>query len=296
MKVLTSLLTFFIHTPLQVVNLAFWGCLIIFFGLIKLALPFPYIQKLLASLMHSFLFGFGSVSVSLVRLFNEVDVQVDIHGDLSKQNWYLIMANHLSYLDIILLIEFAAKRIPAPKFFLKKELIWMPFVGLGAWALEMPFMRRYSQTYLQKYPHKKGQDIETTKRYCHKFKTMPTTVINFVEGTRYTDSKHKLKQSCYQHLLPPKAGGIAFTLATMGDLFTNILDISLLYPDNKRHPMYAMLSGQMKRIVIDVNIIPLPEKASGDYFSDESYRQQFQGWLNECWAAKDARIAKIMEH
>ncbi|MCW8109637.1 acyltransferase [Alteromonas ponticola] len=296
MKVAVSLLIFLIHTPLQIINLACWGCLIIFFGLIKLALPIPPIQKLLANLMHTFLFGFGTVSVRMVRWFNDVDVQIDVHGELSKQNWYLIMANHLSWLDIILLIEFAAKRIPAPKFFLKKELIWMPFVGLGAWALEMPFMSRYSQAYLSKYPHKRGQDIETTKRYCHKFKTMPTTVINFVEGTRFTANKHKLKKSCYQHLLPPKAGGIAFTLATMGELFTNILDISLLYPENKRHPMYAMLSGQMKRIVIDVNIIPVPEKANSDYFSDKVYRQQFQEWLNECWAIKDARIARIMEH
>ncbi len=295
MKVAVSLLTFFIHTPLQIINLAFWGSLIITFGLIKLVLPIPFIRKYLACLMHNFLFGFGAMSVGMIRFFNNVDIQIDIHGELSKQNWYLIMANHLSYLDIILLIEFAAKRIPAPKFFLKKELIWMPFVGLGAWALEMPFMSRYSQAYLQKYPHKRGQDIETTKRYCHKFKTTPTTVINFVEGTRYTESKHKLKKSCYQNLLPPKAGGIAFTLATMGDLFTNILDISLLYPKNKRHPMFAMLSGRMKRIVIDVNIIPLPEQASGDYFTDELYRQQFQAWLNERWAAKDARIAKLME-
>ncbi|NMH61451.1 acyltransferase [Alteromonas ponticola] len=293
---IVSLLIFLIHTPLQVINLAFWGSLIILFGLVKLALPIPSVQKFLANLMHRFLFGFGAVSVKMVRIFNDVDVQIDVHGELSKQHWYLIMANHLSWLDIILLIEFAAKRIPAPKFFLKKELIWMPFVGLGAWALEMPFMSRYSQSYLKKYPHKRGQDIETTKRYCHKFKTMPTTVINFVEGTRFTDNKHQLKQSCYQHLLPPKAGGIAFTLATMGDLFTNILDISLLYPQNRHHPMYAMLSGQMKRIVIDVNIIPLPEQACGDYFSDAVYRLQFQDWLNERWAAKDARIAKIMEH
>ena len=88
---------------------------------------------------------------------------------------------------------------------------------------------------------------------------MPTTVINFVEGTRFTPDKHKLKQSPYQHLLPPKAGGVSFTLAAMGELFTNVLDISLLYPENRRHPMMAMLSGQMTKIIIDVKVTPVPE-------------------------------------
>ncbi|RDV24006.1 acyltransferase [Alteromonas aestuariivivens] len=295
MKYLLAPFIFVIHTSLQISNLALWGSLVILCGLIKLALPLNNARRWLAELMHGFMFCFGKLSVGLIRLFNPIKLEYRIHGDLSRQNWYLIVANHLSYLDIILLIEFAGGRIPAPKFFLKQELIWLPFVGLGAWALDMPFMRRYSKAYLQKHPHKKGKDIETTKRYCQKFKTTPTTVINFVEGTRFTPKKHQAKSSPFQYLLPPKAGGVAFTLATMGNLFTNILDISLLYPQNSKHPMMAMLSGQMREIIVDVNVIDVPEQAMGDYFSDEEYRGSFQNWLNGLWEEKDQRIGKLLE-
>lgn len=294
MRVVLAPFIFVVHTSLQITNLAFWGMLIISFGLIKLVLPFDGLKQLFSVLMNGMLCGFGKVSVSMIRLFNPVDIEYRVHGELDQDNWYLIVANHLSYLDIVLMIEFAADRIPAPKFFLKKELIWLPFVGLGAWALDMPFMRRYSQAYIEKHPEKKGMDIATTKKYCEKFKTQPTTVINFVEGTRFTPQKHAQKASPFTHLLPPKAGGIAFTLATMGDLFTNILDVSLLYPENRRHPMIEMLSGCMRKIVIDVNVIDIPNEAKGDYFEDASFRGRFQSWLNELWESKDKRINKLL--
>jgi 1-acyl-sn-glycerol-3-phosphate acyltransferase len=206
----------------------------------------------------------------------------------------LIVANHLSYLDIILLIEFAHGRIPPPKFFLKKELIWLPFVGLGAWALDMPFMRRYSQAFIAKNPHLRGKDIETTRKSCEKFKSQPTTVINFVEGTRFTDEKHQQKNSPFECLLPPKAGGIAFTLAAMGELFTNILDVSIAYPQNRRHPMFEMLSGQMTHIVIDVRVLEVNDDVIGDYFNNNNFKQRFQQWLNDLWHTKDQRLKQLL--
>ncbi|OFC68786.1 acyltransferase [Alteromonas confluentis] len=295
MRKLLGPLIFLIHTPLQILNLAFWASIIILCGLLKLVLPFPAIRTLLIGIMHPAMQAFGACSVLLIKLFNPVTVDVRIDGTLSPRNWYLLISNHLSYLDIVLLINLSKGRIPPPKFFLKKELIWLPFVGLGAWALEMPFMRRYSRSYLEKYPHRKGQDIETTRRSCEKYKAQPTTVINFVEGTRFTAVKHKSKKSQFAHLLPPKAGGIAFTLATMGHLFTNLLDISLLYPGDVKHPMMAMLSGQMRRIIIDVNVLDVPEAVRGDYFSDDAFRGRFQTWLNELWSEKDTRIHQLLE-
>ena len=296
MKVVLIPLIFLLHTTLQIANLALWGGLIILLGLVKLLVPVNPFRRALMTVMHGFMFCFGRVSVGFIRLFNSVEMDYRIHGELSKDNWYLIVANHLSYLDIILLIEFAAKRIPAPKFFLKQELIWLPFVGLGAWALDMPFMRRYSKAYLAKHPEKKGKDIETTKAYCKKFKSTPTTVINFVEGTRYTQEKHLLRTSQYRNLLPPKAGGVAFTLTAMGDLFTNVLDVSLLYPENAKRPMMSMLCGQMTKIIIDVNVMEVPESA-GDIPADpQDFRSRFQGWLNTLWAMKDNRISQILGH
>ncbi|MDO6568201.1 acyltransferase [Alteromonas sp. 1_MG-2023] len=294
-RTLFSPVIFLIHTTLQVFNLALWGGLIILLGVVKLILPAGKVTQVWNSLMHACLFSFGRFSVLLIRLFNNISIERPIDGRLSKDGWYLIIANHLSYLDIVLLIEFATNRIPAPKFFLKKELIWLPFVGLGAWALDMPFMHRYTKAYLEKYPEKKGKDLETTRASCEKFRHVPTTVINFVEGTRFTPQKHQLKQSPYETLLPPKAGGISFTLAAMGELFTNVLDISLLYPENKRHPMMAMLSGTMTKIIIDVNVIPVPALQQHSTLSEPEFRTTFQEWLNTLWKNKDNRIKRLLE-
>jgi hypothetical protein len=51
--------------------------------------------------------------------------------------------------------------------------------------------------------------------------------MNFVEGTRFTNDKHKQQSSPYNHLLRPKSGGIAFVLAAMGDYIQNIRQIGL---------------------------------------------------------------------
>ncbi|WP_100658189.1 acyltransferase [Alteromonas flava] len=294
MRVVFAPIIFLLHLPLQLLNLAIWGLLIIMFGLLKLIIPQAITQRFINPLMNIFLLAFGQISVAMIKLFNPITIEYRVDGQLSQQSWYLIIANHLSYLDIVLLIHFAHKRIPPPKFFLKKELIWMPFVGLGAWALDMPFMRRYSQAFVAKNPHLRGKDIETTRKSCEKFKSQPTTVINFVEGTRFTPVKHQLKGSEFECLLPPKAGGIAFTLAAMGELFTNILDISLAYPHNRRHPMLEMLSGQMRSIIIDVNVLPVTEDVIGDYFNNASFKARFQRWLNELWCAKDQRLKTLL--
>lgn len=294
MRTLLSPIVFVIHLALQLSNLALWGGLIIVFGLIKLIAPEKIERRFINPLMNCFLLWFGQISVGFIRLFNDVNLDYRVEGQLSLNDWYLIVSNHLSYLDIILLIEFAHGRIPPPKFFLKKELIWLPFVGLAAWALDMPFMRRYSQAFIAKNPHLRGKDIETTRRSCEKFKTQPTTVINFVEGTRFTREKQQLKANNFVNLLPPKAGGIAFTLAAMGELFTSILDVSLAYPKNRQHPMFAMLGGKMKHIVIDVKVLPVTEDVIGDYFNSPSFKQRFQSWLNDLWLEKDKRLQQLL--
>jgi 1-acyl-sn-glycerol-3-phosphate acyltransferase len=293
MTKLRSFLIFPIHLTIQLCNLALWGGLVIFFGLIKLIIPISGAQEVLLNVMHRLYFSFGIFSVAIIKAFNRIEIRIEFDEALSKQKWYLITANHISYLDIILLIDFCAPRIPPPKFFLKKELIWLPFVGIAAWALDMPFMRRYSQAFVQKNPHLRGKDIETTKKYCMRYKHKPTTVINFVEGTRFTQQKHKLKQSPFSHLMRPKAGGVAFTLSAMGELFSNILDITLAYPDS-RHPMMDMLCGRMTKIVIDVTTLPVTDELIGDYFNNQAFQSHFQQWLNTLWEKKNARMRAWM--
>lgn len=291
---LPAIIIFPIHFCLQIINLACWAVIVISLGLIKLILPFAPLLQPLNRLMNRCEQCFGVLSIGLIKLFNPVKLDIQIDQQLSQQKWYLMISNHLSYLDIVLLIGISYGRIPAPKFFLKKELIWMPFVGLGAWALDMPFMQRYSQAFLAKNPHLRGKDIETTRKSCEKFKQMPTTVINFVEGTRFTPAKKQQRQSEFEQLLPPKAGGIAFTLAAMGELFTQILDVTLQYPDNADLPMIDMLSGRLHRVIIHIKVRPVDEHVIGDYFNNDSFKSSFQTWLNGIWREKDLHIKRLL--
>lgn len=77
-------------------------------------------------------------------------------------------------------------------------------------SFDFPFMRRYSQLFLLKYPHLKGKDIEITKKACQKYKDLPVSIMNFVEGTRFTPEKHKKQESPYKNLLKSYRSRLCF--------------------------------------------------------------------------------------
>ncbi|EHU17501.1 putative acyltransferase yihG [Escherichia coli DEC1D] len=223
-------------------------------------------------------------------------LQWEVHGleGLSKKNWYLLICNHRSWADIVVLCVLFRKHIPMNKYFLKQQLAWVPFLGLACWALDMPFMKRYSRAYLLRHPERRGKDVETTRRSCEKFRLHPTTIVNFVEGSRFTQEKHQQTHSTFQNLLPPKAAGIAMALNVLGKQFDKLLNVTLCYPDNNRQPFFDMLSGKLTRIVVHVDLQPIADELHGDYINDKSFKRHFQQWLNSLWQEKDRLLTSLM--
>ncbi len=222
----------------------------------------------------------------------------DIRGDqnLRSDTSYLVVCNHQSWVDIAALVQTFNRKTPYFKFFLKKELIWVPFLGLAFWALDYPFMKRYSKELLEKRPELKGKDLEITKAACEKFADMPVTVVNFLEGTRCTPEKQARQQSPYKHLLRPKAGGVAFVMAALGDDLDALLDVTIAYPQGKPPGFWALLSGQLDRVIIDVRTHNLdPALWAGDYQEDEVFRATVQRWVSDLWEQKDARIERLQK-
>lgn len=283
-----------IHFFLQLVTVSFYAASILVFTLVKVLLPFAFAQQKINAVLDWCVGVYGVSAVFWINLFNDPVWDYQMKGEPSKENWYLLTSNHISYLDIILLLNWSYRHIPSPKFFIKKELLFMPLVGQACWALDMPFMSRYNRKQITKNPQLKNKDIETTKQHCEKFKFRPTTVINFVEGTRFTKAKQTKKGSQFKHLLSPKAGGIAFTLASMGELFTHTIDVTLHYPDNPGHVMIDMLRGQLKRIVIRVELVPIDKALIGDYYDDPEFKARFQEKLNARWLKKDNEIEQLL--
>ncbi|MEE2002073.1 acyltransferase [Alkalimonas sp. MEB108] len=271
-------------------NTLFWFVPLLLLALLKL-LPVKRWQAWLTYLLDAIAVAWISMNNVTTRLFTRIRWQVEGLNALSRKDWYLLLANHQSWADILVLQYLFNHRIPFIKFFLKKELLYVPFMGLAWWALDFPFMKRYSKAELAKKPHLQGKDIETTRKACEKFRFKPSTVMNFVEGTRFTQMKHDKQQSPYRHLLKPKAGGVAFVLGAMGQQLHKILDVTIHYPE--RIPTFwDYISGAVHAINVKVRVLPITDQLLGDY-QDPAFRASFQQWVNELWQYKDQQLQQM---
>jgi 1-acyl-sn-glycerol-3-phosphate acyltransferase len=288
-RLFTGILT----TTLLLLNTVVLICPLLVFALLKLVLP-----------------GRGRDYASwavmwVAETWSEIDkaifalcipTQWDVRGveNLRKDTSYLAVSNHQTWVDIPALIESLNRRTPFFKFFLKKELIWVPLLGLAWWGLDYPFMKRYSKAFLEKHPELKGKDLEITKAACELFKRQPVTVVNYLEGTRFTEAKHREQQSPYRYLLKPKAGGVAFVLAALGEQLDALLDVTIVYPGNQAPGFWALLNGSISRVIIDIQVRELdPSLWDGDYENDPEFRQSVQAWVNQLWLEKDQRIERL---
>ncbi|MEC9416049.1 MAG: acyltransferase [Pseudomonadota bacterium] len=276
-----------------ILNTVFWFLPLISFALLKLIFPSRFLKVLLTrycSRMAKFWVSCNSKIFSIVN-----NTRWEIVGDdgLSDQDWYLILSNHLSWVDIIVLQTILNNKIPFLKFFIKRELFWVPILGVAWWALDMPFMQRYSKEYLEKYPNKRGEDIKATKKACEKFRSTPTSVINFVEGTRFTLKKKGRMGSPHQNLLSPRAGGIGLALSSMGAMFNKILDITIVYQDGVIS-FWDLLCGEFRGVFVNIRKVNIEGwMLNSDYQNNEMDRQRFQEWLHRLWQQKDIMIMEI---
>ncbi|WP_159657198.1 acyltransferase [Vibrio atypicus] len=284
-----------LNVVLVVFNSAFCSLIICVIALFKFLLPSARLKAICTRIANKMMWLWATINAVILRLLNRIEWDVQGGEELNKSGWYLMISNHLSWTDIVVLCSVFKDRIPMPKFFLKQQLLYVPFIGMACWALDMPFMRRYSREYLIRNPHMRGKDLETTKRSCEKFKYSPTTVVNYVEGTRFTEAKQRKSKAGYQYLLQPKTGGIAYTLAAMGDQFESIIDVTLAYPENTEKPFRDLLMGRMKKVVVRINVLPVDEQVRGDYFQDKPYKRQFQQWLGNVWQEKDDLLKDIYQ-
>lgn len=279
---------------LFVLSTFLWGGLISIGGLLKLLTPSIRGRIAITHMMNHFMWCWAYFNGAILNLIAKIEWDVQGLERLDKHGWYLLISNHVSGLDIAAQSYLLRNHIPMLKFFLKKELLYVPILGLGCWALDMPFMNRTSPAKLKKNPRLKGKDLLTTRKACEKFRHVPTSIINYVEGSRFTLDKHQRQASPYRYLLKPKAGGIAFTLSAMGEQFTNVLDMTLVYPDAPEQTLKAMMLGKVSKIVLHVNTLPVPQVDAEQYFSDMQYRVDFQRWLNQLWLEKDALIHTLV--
>ncbi|MDJ0919276.1 MAG: acetyltransferase, partial [Woeseiaceae bacterium] len=201
------------------VNTLIWFTPLFLLAIVKLLIPVSAVRRPLTSILMWIGENWISVNAMILSPVGSGGWTTSLSERVRDDGWYLVMSNHQTWVDIVVLQTAFNRRIPFLKFFIKQQLIWFPLLGIAWWALDMPFMKRYSPSYLAKHPEKKGRDLEATRKACEKFKDRPTSVINFVEGTRFTAEKRDKRRSPYRNLLIPRAGGVAVALDSMGHLF-----------------------------------------------------------------------------
>ena len=279
---------------LLVLNTLFWCLLLFALSLVKLALPFDAVRRRVDPLLNAIATQWIACNSGWMRLTQRTRWDVEGVEALRYADWYLVNANHQTWVDIFVLQHVLNRRIPLLKFFLKQQLIYVPVIGLAWWALDFPFMKRHSKAALRARPELREQDRETTRRACAKFALVPTSVMNFAEGTRFTAAKHRAQHSPYRHLLKPKAGALALALNAMGERFHSLIDATLVYPDGAP-TFWQFLSGRVPRVVVRVRQLPIPaEFCAGDYTGDAAFRATFHRWLEQLWRDKDAQIDALL--
>jgi 1-acyl-sn-glycerol-3-phosphate acyltransferase len=273
-------------------NTIFWFVPLMLLAFIKLFLPIAPVRRFITRLLMGIGENWISVNWMLMKLAGSVSMDCRGIDKLRRDGWYLVISNHQTWVDIVILQAAFNRRIPFLKFFIKQELIWFPFLGLAWWALDMPFMKRYSPSFIARNPHMKGKDLATTRLACEKFKDTPTSVLNFIEGTRFSEEKRDRRKSPYKNLLQPRAGGLAVALSSMGELFTGLVDVTLVYPDGATS-FWDMCCGSDVRVIVDVRELPLESwVVDGDYENDRAFRKRLHSWIGEIWSEKDDILEK----
>lgn len=227
-----------------------------------------------------------------------IDLRVNLPANLSPTGRYILLCNHQSWVDTSVIQYIGQDRLPLTRFFAKHELLYIPIVGQAFYFLDFPMMKRYSKEAIAKNPALKNRDIEEAKRACQQLADKPFTLLNFVEGTRFTQQKRDAQQSPYAHLLKPKAGGLALALAALGEQLDGILDVTIVYPDGV--PLYRDLwQGNIRRLGVDMRFVDLPPDLmhhliAGKFHDDAATKQAMFAWLDTVWQQKDARIGQML--
>ncbi len=286
----------FIVGTLLIASTVFSSILILLFTPLKLlALALPVLAPAARKVMTGFQENWTANNARILHLLPEIEWDVRGLTELHRDHWYFVVANHQCWIDIQACFHVLNRRVPPLKIFIKQELFYVPVIGLAVYALDYPFMKRFSKALLEKKPHLRGKDLETTRKACAKYQHYPVSVLNYLEGTRITPAKHRSSGSPYKHLLKPKSAGAAFVLTALGERMQSLLDLTIAYPGGIPS-FWDFCCGRVRRIVVDVRVREIPPHfCQSNYESDPRYRAEFQDWIGNIWTEKDNRLDELLK-
>jgi 1-acyl-sn-glycerol-3-phosphate acyltransferase len=222
----------------------------------------------------------------------EPDIDWKHIDDVSLDKWYLVISNHQSWTDIILLQSYLYGKIPPLKFFTKQQLIWVPGIGLAMYVLGFPYVKRVSKAQIKANPNLRNADRDNIAEACKGFKNHPTSILNFLEGTRRTSAKQLNQSSDYKNLLRPKIGGIEYVIKDMGDNLHKLIDVTIVYPDGTP-TFWQFVKGECRSVKFVVSHHEIPKEVLVD--NDIERRSSLSGWIKTIWMQKDQQISEMTQ-
>ncbi|MEE8495898.1 MAG: acyltransferase [Xanthomonadales bacterium] len=239
-----------------------------------------------------------SINNLLLSLYCRTRWDVEIPRELDRKGCYLVNSNHQSWVDILVLQRCFNRRLPFLRFFLKSQLIRVPFLGVAWWALDFPFMKRVSKAQLASQPGLKGRDLESARKACEKFTDIPVAMMNFPEGTRFSVAKRDAGNSPYKNLLLPRIGGVGQVLFALGDQLDALIDVTIVYPGDGQPgtapTFWQLVSGQLPEIIVRAQQREIPAHLLGRNFRmDPEFRHDLESWSSSLWLEKDQLISSI---
>jgi len=237
-----------------------------------------------------------SVNNGVFALMRITEWDIELPEGLKRNGCYLVTSNHQSWSDVVVLQRCFNRRLPFFRFFVKSTLIWLPVLGAAWWALDIPFMKRYSKEKLAQYPELKGRDLENARRACEKFRNIPVAMMNFPEGSRFSISKRDSQNSFHQNLLEPRIGGIGQVLYALGEELDTLIDVTIVYRggDGTAPTLWRLVSGQIPRVVVRARQVQIPQQLrSKNFRTDLDFRQDLERWVSQLWLEKDELISGL---
>jgi 1-acyl-sn-glycerol-3-phosphate acyltransferase len=276
------------------VHLAFWIVPIVILALIKLVVPVQFVKELSYRIMV-WIYG-TAVRINDFLLFKLVRNKIQIRSKetLKTDRNYLILSNHRSWADILILQSVLNRKTPPIRFIVKWELIFMPIVGLICWAYEYPFVKRKSLKYTSPKSGKSKNDFHVIRNKIDKMSANHLSLINFVEGTRFKILKSEKYAAGFKHLLNPHAGGLFNILKNYGDRLDELLNFTIVY--KCRQPIFwKLLGGRCRHIIVDLQKVQMKELLNrlGACDGDVNFVRVSE-WLNDLWQEKDLKIDELI--
>lgn len=259
-------------------------CLAIYVAALSRAVtPFRKVRDLLTGFMDGVVSVWVGGNAWMLGVLRLIEIETIIEEPLSdRTHWWVVVSNHQSWSDVIA-IQCALLRLAPPiKFVTKRELIWIPFVGLAMWLLRFPYVRRFSAEAARRDRSLLEKNRQAMERAATQFLQRPIAILTFLEGTRFTRAKHTEQESPFEHLLNPRTGGLAYVLDALGPRATRIVDLTLNY-EGTVPGFWELLCGRCRGVTISIRSIEVTDEFKSDLKTS----------VLELWQQKDAEIARV---